>query len=1014
MASHRRALIFLVGVAGLAIAFSRAGAVEQRKITYNRDVRPILSDNCFYCHGPDKNHRDGKFRLDVRDSALAKGAIVPGKISASKLVDRIFSSDPDDVMPPPKTHKSLTAAQKNTLKQWVAQGAEYEPFWAYVVPKRPPIPQVVDGKWVRNPIDAFVLHNLEASHLKPTPEADKRTLLRRLSLDLIGLPPTPQEMQAFLDDKSADAYDKQVDRLLASPHYGERMAVPWLDAVRFADTVGFHGDQNQNVFPYRDYVIDAFNRNKPFNQFTVEQLAGDLLPHPTTEQLVATCFNRLNMMTREGGAQPKEYLAKYAADRVRTVSAAWLGSTMGCCECHDHKFDPFTTKDFYSMEAFWADVKQWGVYMDYQYTPNPDLKGFSNDSPFPPEIVVDSPYLHARLNKLTGEIDKTASDYATSHSSPPAAWREAVMSFVADHPTGWSPLRPEHPMEDDPLATDGKTLAKSEFALAPGGIAAIRIEILPDPKTHSIVRGGGRNSDMVSFSTTLKSSGRSTRLTIFHGDADHKQGRYSNGYTILGVASGWKLDEKHVDEAQSAVYLLANPINAGPVDHLVISVGKAAVSRVRVSVSPIASINPIDTAECEPFKARSAENQTLLARTFVLSAPQIDPATLADIRKLERDIYECRGGKSPVMVTQAVAPRPMRVLRRGNWQDEGGDPVVPATPAFLTNVSEEPHRRLNRLDLARWIVSPENPLTSRAVVNRLWKQFFGTGICPTVEDMGAQGEMPTNPELLDWLAVEFRDPSTVSGQVHGWNVKHIVKLMVMSSTYRQGSDPSVENREGDPGDRLFSYAIPRRLEAEFVRDNALAVAGLIDLDIGGPSCFPYQPAGYYANIQFPSRDYVSDTDERQYRRGVYMHWQRTFLHPMLANFDAPSREDAICTRNISNTPQQALTLLNDPEFVEAARVLAAKAIVTTTQDDGRLDFIFQRALCRSPKTNERQSLLSFIAQQRDYYESHKDDAAKLVHTENAPVPKNLSESDLAAWATVCRVVLNLHETITRY
>jgi len=350
----------------------------------------------------------------------------------------------------------------------------------------------------------------------------------------------------------------------------------------------------------------------------------------------------------------------------------------------------------------------------------------------------------------------------------------------------------------------------------------------------------------------------------------------------------------------------------------------------------------------------------------------------------------------------------------GNWQDEGGDPVEPRVPAFLTSAASESTHPLTRLDLARWIVSPNNPLTSRAVVNRFWKQFFGQGICASVEDLGAQGEMPSHPELLDWLAVEFRDPSVDSGHAHAWDVKHLVKLMVMSSAYRQDSNPSADSRERDPNDRLLSSQSPRRLDAEFVRDNALAAAGLINLDVGGPSDFPYQPQGYYANIQFPDRKYVADEDDRQYRRGVYLHWQRTFLHPMLANFDAPSREDAVCTRNLSNTPQQALTLLNDPEFVEAARVLAEKSIRAAASDDGRLEGVFLRTLGRAPKQNERQSLLAFLAEQRDYYRSHRDDADKLLQVGNAPVAKDADESELAAWTTVCRVVLNLHETITRY
>lgn len=388
---------------------SASTSAPQRKLEFNRDIRPILSNNCFQCHGPDKNNRKSGLRLDVREAAIQHGAIVPGKADESEIIKRIFSEDEALLMPPPSAHKNITAVQKAALKQWVLEGAEYQPHWAYIAPTRPAVPTTKDTSWVANPIDAFILSHLESKNIKPSPQADKSALLRRLSLDLTGLPPTPEELEAFLKDNHPDAYERQVDRLLASPHFGEKMAVPWLDAVRFADTVGYHGDQNQNIFPYRDYVIESFNKNKPFDLFTTEQLAGDLLPKPTTEQLIATGFNRLNMVTREGGAQPKEYLAKYAADRVRTVSTAWLGSTMACAECHTHKYDPFTDKDFYQLGAFFSDVKQWGVYSDYQYTPNPELKGFTNDYPFPPELEVESPYLVKRQQKLRAVISELLS-----------------------------------------------------------------------------------------------------------------------------------------------------------------------------------------------------------------------------------------------------------------------------------------------------------------------------------------------------------------------------------------------------------------------------------------------------------------------------------------------------------------------------------------------------------------------------------------------------------------------------
>jgi hypothetical protein len=1017
-------------LAGVVCPIASAASASG-KLGFNRDIRPILSDNCFYCHGPDKHHRDGKFRLDERDSAVAKKAIVPGKPADSSLVERIFTTDTDDLMPPPKTHKKLSAAQKEILKRWIVEGAEYEPYWAYIVPTRPAVPKVSEPGWVRTPIDAFILEALDQAHLKHSPEADKRTLLRRLSLDLIGLPPTSEEMDAFLSDKSPEAYEKQVDRLLASPHYGERMAVPWLDAVRFADTVGFHGDQNQNVFPYRDYVIDAFNHNKPFDQFTAEQLAGDLLPHPTAEQLTATCFVRLTMMTREGGAQPKEYLAKYAADRVRTIGNAWLGSTLNCCECHDHKFDPFTTRDFYSMESFFADVKQWGVYMDYKYTPNPDLKGFSNESPFPPEIVVDSPYLHQREKQLTDRLDKLALEYAQSHQSELEAWRKKITVCLESCP-GWAPLAAvpkENPAKTQPAVKRTKAAATPkglQLMLPAGPLSAIKVELHPDRKAKPDAGKKRRGaSGMVEFAAVLKTGKSAHKIEFFHADADRKQERYLSGHAIIGVLGGWELDETNSDRPESAVYLLAKPVDVPKGAVLEVSFGSVAVADAKIYVSGLAPIKPLEALPVDALPAPRIDAK--LARAFLLSAATIQPETLAEARKIERDIYECRDGKSPVMVVQAVTPRPMRILRRGNWQDEGGDVVKPTLPVFLTqsaDASAEPsERRLTRLDLARWLTSPRNPLTSRAIVNRLWKQFFGAGLSANVDDLGAQGEPPSHPELLDWLAVEFRDPSTLStppgqapsaGSGHGWDFKHLIKLMVMSSVYRQDSNLRPELEVIDPQNRLLSSQNPRRLEAEFVRDNALCAAGLLNLDLGGPSVFPYQPEGYYANIQFPNRKYIASTDDRQFRRGIYMHWQRTFLHPMLANFDAPSREDAVCTRTISNTPQQALTLLNDPEFVEAARALAQKAIASARDDSGRLEFIYQHALDRSPRQNESESIKDFLAEQREYFSAHKDDAAKLVHTGISPVAPGADEVDLAEWTMGCRVVLNLHETITRY
>ncbi|WZO97554.1 PSD1 and planctomycete cytochrome C domain-containing protein [Isosphaeraceae bacterium EP7] len=1027
----------MLAAALICLAQSVWADVPAPKVQYNRDIRPILSENCFACHGPDKGHRKADLRLDLRDVAIEMGAITPGDVDASELVARILAAADDEaLMPPTESNKVLTSAQKDLLKRWVAEGAEYQPHWAYVPPKRP-MPPAVDATrgQVVNPIDAFIL----AGHpLKASPEADKRTLLRRLSLDLTGLPPSPAEVNAFLADESADAYERQVDRLLRSPHYGERMAVPWLDLARFADTVGYHGDQNQNVFPYRDYVINAFNTNKPFDQFTTEQLAGDLLPDPTPEQLTATSFNRLNMMTREGGAQAKEYLAKYAADRVRTVSSTWMGSTLGCAECHDHKYDPFTARDFYSLGAFFADVRQWGVYSDYGYTPVPELKGFNNDFPFPPEIEVDSPYLKRRQQGIEREIARVAAE-ATAPIDADRATRDAFEAWLAQArntlkvwPDGWiSPsstiLQPKPgdastaaELEDGSILVAGKPAGggglKVELRPTPGRVSALRVELLPDPANLGYLARDKAESISVRLEVGLLKSGQPqpTPLPIWFADAEIKAPRYNGGSPIQGVTDVWTSPNTVNAQARSAVYVLRTPIRLAEGDALVVFAASSNLGRVRVSVSPFGTDLPltpvVDAPLVEALNAerdkRTAEQTARLRKLSLLSHAD-DPDALARIQALRNEANDCRDGRAYITVTKAWEPSTTRVLPRGNWQDETGPVVTPAVPGFLA-IGTKSEGRQTRLDLARWLTSPENPLTARVFVNRLWKQFFGNGLSTVVEDLGSQGEAPTHPELLDWLAADF-----VEG---GWDVKATVKRIVMSGTYRQDSRPRPELREADPNNRLLTSQNPRRLEAEFVRDNALSIAGLLNLELGGPSAHPYQPAGYYANIQFPDRDYKAERDDRQYRRGLYSHWQRTFLHPMLANFDAPSREECNAARNVANTPQQALTLLNDPTFVEAARALASRTLATPGDDDARIDGLLRLALARPAKPAELRSLIGFLGEQRRIYASDPDAAGKLVAA--GPTLFRLQPgpdaSETAAWMSVCRVVLNLHETITRY
>jgi hypothetical protein len=1033
---------------------AKAGAADSSdEIRFNRDIRPILSENCFLCHGPDKTTRKAKLRLDVREDAVAKKAIVPGDAAHSSVIERIVTTDEDDLMPPADSGKKLTAAQKELLKKWIASGAEYQPHWAYVVPTRPEAPKVKDAGWVRNPIDAFILSALEQKGIAPSKEADRRTLLRRLSLDLIGLPPTAEEVEAFVQDKSAGAYEKQVERLLASPHFGERMAVAWLDLARFADTVGYHGDQNQHNFPYRDYVIDAFNKNKPFDRFTIEQLAGDLLPNPTTEQRVATGFNRQNMMTREGGAQPKEYLAKYTADRVRTVSATWLGSTFACAECHDHKYDPITARDFYALGAYFADVKQWGVYMDYTYTPNPDLRGYSNDHPFPPEIEVESPYLRQRIERLNGKIAGVVERSAegrgadAKRSAAFEEWCKTSAEFLRKSPGGWvtpavaqvtshvAPATPSKPGAKPPTAAAEATVEADgsivftgkarkgeeqlvELNLPAGWVSAVRVEVLPHARHKNNVTRDGAKSTNVTVAATLraKAAGRDAKLTFYHADSETKEARFANGYEVIGVASGWRTVAGKSQAAQSAVYLLDRPFKAAEGDKLTVAVKSDNVGSARVSVSPFGGYAFHAERRAENLATALADREgagRLAVEEAYLLSTAADADAFNQYKPLYRDLLECRGGKARTMVTEAREPLVQRVLPRGNWQDETGEVVLPAPPGFLVSqdrVTEvtPPGKRGTRLDLANWLVSKENPLTARTFVNRLWRQFFGNGLSAVADDLGAQGEPPSHPDLLDWLAVEFQE---------AWDVKRMVRLIVLSSAYRQSSSLRPELRDVDPNNRLLASQNPRRLEAEFVRDNALAVAGLLTRDIGGPSAHPYQPGGYYVNLQFPNRDYFASADERQYRRGVYAHWQRTFMHPMLANFDAPSREECTAARNVSNTPQQALTLLNDPSFVEAARVFAAKLLAGDAgkvSDDERIGRAYQDALGRGPKGKERESLTRFLAEQRAFYTANVEDAKKLANVGQASNPAEVDTAELAAWTSVCRVVLNLHETITRY
>ncbi len=1050
-----------VGSAGRA---QQANVELPETVFFNAHIRPIMSNTCFTCHGPDEEENSSGLRLDSFEVATEQ-AIVPGDASASQVFQRI--SDSTDPMPPADFRHQLSDYEKALIEKWIDQGAQYQPHWSWaplVRPEIPPIAIVTPGdvpKDQPSPIDRFIQSRLATAGLQPTRVADRRTLLRRLSLDLIGLPPTPAQLAAFEQDTSDDAWQTQVERLLASPHYGERMATQWLDIVRFSDTVGFHGDQNQNNFAYRDYVIEALNNNKPFDEFTIEQLAGDLLENPDQQQLIATGLVRLNMMTREGGAQPDEYLAKYTADRVRMLGTAWLGATTGCCECHNHKYDPFTARDFYSLGAYFDDLRQWGVYTTYKYTPNPDLQGFTNEYPFPPELRFKSQsleqqilFLESRLETETAAVTKQFNDRQLQD------WLTKNQQWLERHKDGWKTLHigpqidTNHPdsisgiKKGQRVDVVGPAIKGQTFTVTsqlpvgsnkdPLAIRTLRLSVIPDEANKGYVGRSGDGRFRVSLSAQVIRVGEAemptpveVEFTLADRDAPIK---YVSGRPPLFVGdiwqsgpANWQLPRDEARSTHTAWYRLKQPLILEDEDKLIITLKSADIGKFELAVSPLARFSVgksmysnnlqqalLRLSADQPLEP--SDKRAILSAWYWATTPAGQYAQ--QLTKIRDQIIAARSGYALTTIAQTIPDQQIktaRVLRRGNWQDQSGAEVLPATPAFLPGhiafEEQKKQPRQTRLDLARWLVAKQNPLVARHYVNRTWKHFFGKGLSNKLDDLGNQGEWPSHPELLDWLAAEFRD---------NWDMKNLVRLIVHSHTYRQAAAVRSDLKDIDPYNRLLSQQSARRLEAEAVRDNALAIAGLLETRlIGGPSVFPYQPDGHYGNLQFPNRTYTASHGPFQYRRGVYMHWQRTFLHPMLVNFDAPARDECVADRTESNSPQQALTLLNDPSFVEAARAMAVRIQpVNTNEDFGAiLDRGFQLAVGRSANAAERAGLQKVYSDQVARYRTHTDEATRL--NENGNLKTNTPESQearaqLAAWTQVCRVILNLHETITRF
>ncbi|MFN4872414.1 MAG: PSD1 and planctomycete cytochrome C domain-containing protein [Akkermansiaceae bacterium] len=965
-------------------------AIASEVLSFNRDVRPILSDNCFACHGFDPKTREAGLRLDTREGALADNdgviAIVPGNIKKSALWDRINSSDDDEVMPPPKTHKTLSSAQKKILRIWIEQGAPYEKHWSFVPPAAAAIPKVKNADWPRNPIDHFVLAKLEAKAIKPTPEADKETLIRRVTLDLTGLPPTLPEIEAFLADTSPDAYDKLVDRLLASPHYGERMAVDWLDAARYADTNGFQVDRDREIWGWRDWVIGAFNRNLPFDQFTIEQLAGDLLPNPTIEQRIATGFNRNNMLNEEGGIDPEEFRAEYAADRAETTAGVWLGLTFNCCRCHDHKYDPLTARDFYSMKAFFNSVPEIG---NGNYTANIRVNS-------PPQIKLPAPEIEAEIAKLRAEMLQIENASAGAAKAPqnqaastiawttlvPTALQAASGAKLTIQPDGAVLASGENPTQERYTVTAAVTL---------GTISAIRVEALPDDSLPA--RGPGRavngNFVMTDVRMALNPPSAAARPVGFNAAvAAFSQEQFPAAHAIdADQSSGWAI-QPELGKPHAAVFALDTPIAIEPGSTVTLTLSfhslhaNHQLGRFRLALTDAPS--PAATASQQAATKSQAADQIAALKKKIGALELTVPTTL-------------------VMEDMKV-PRPTHILMRGAFNSPG-ERVEPGTPDVLGAMASDLPR--NRLGLAKWLVDPKNPLTARVIVNRHWQQVFGYGLVKTSEDFGTQGDLPSHPEMLDWLAQDF-----VS---NGWNVKRLMKMLVTSSAYRQHSRFTPQLLEIDPDNRLLARGSRNRLMGEFIRDQALAISGLLVNKIGGPSVKPYHPPGLYEQVtaQGGVNTYVKDKGENLYRRSLYTYWKRSVPHPAMLSFGAPFREVCSLQRPRSNTPLQALNLMNDETYVEASRFLAARMMRSSDDTAARLAFGFRTVLARTPKPTEM--VILDRAYRRAFEDFTKDPASAkaFLSVGDTPTDPQLNPVELAAFATVASTLLCMDETVTK-
>ncbi len=1043
-----------------------ADKTKVKSIDFNREIRPILSDNCFTCHGPDEKQRMAKLRLDTKDGAFAKeGVITPGNSAQSRLIRRVTSKDPNVVMPPPESGHKLTEKQIELLKRWIDEGAQWNEHWAYLPPKRPEVPQVKNSTWVRNPIDNFILARLEREGLAPSPEADKVILLRRVYFDLTGLPPSPAEVDAYLADSSAGAYEKVVDRLLASPRYGERMAMPWLDLARYADTHGYHIDSHRDMWPWRDWLIKAFNQNKPFDQFTIEQIAGDLQPDATTDQKIASGFNRNHMINFEGGAIPEEYLNEYIVDRVEATATTWLGMTMGCARCHTHKYDPISQKEFYQFYAFFNSVPEKGLdgqrgnAMPILTLPKDDQKARQK------ALVAAMRDLEDALSEKN--IAPLQEDWEKLYLGKVAAapTRDLTAHFELDGSLADSSGRYRHgrTVKGDPsfgggqvsraVYLDGQTLLSfgnagqfernDPFTLAVwmrpniGKVGNYVLEKIEDEKTrrgYELLFEQTELFDIQKWAVPLtirliaewpeKAIQLRTKELFYSDEWKH----LTIAYDGSGKAAGLRV---YLNGAPQEVEVIQDKLDGSIKTSADLRVGDKATGRAYSGgiddlrlyscaltpgeIEQLAVDYPVHSILSGVSGKRTKDEDKRLREYFLtrIAGDSIKRqyAELKNLRK-EKETLEKEILNVMVMGGQKMS-RETYILARGDYRNKT-DKVTPGIPAVLpplqVRAGDDGAKPPNRLDLARWLVDLNHPLTARVAVNRFWQMYFGYGIVKTSEDFGSQGEPPVHPELLDWLATEFTRS--------GWDIKAMQRLIVTSAAYRQASKVTPALLEKDPENRLLARGPRLRLPAEVVRDNALAVSGLLNDEIGGPSVFPYQPAGIWEELAFgdgfSAQNYVMSHGKDLYRRSMYTFWKRTAPPATLATFDAPDREKCVARRALTNTPLQALVLMNDPTYIEASRALAQRALRDGGKDlNGRLAYAFRLSTARKPSAEELRVLRELLNRQLARYRGDRKAAGELLRVGESAADPAIDQSELAAWTVVASAILNLDETITK-